>query len=179
MDLIYAADELAKLFVMFATVAGVAAFATGLYGFVKNAKQPGSYPTSTSIASMFVGFLLMVPTALYEIIAASAVPSYSGHSDPLAVAPHLLDMPTGEGTVVGQIVSPAFVTGTLAFIMLFGLGTFLRGIYCFRYAGHPSPPGNNRSPVWRGCTFVIAGMLLFNVKELLIALNDWFGLIPG
>ncbi len=149
-------------------LAGLVLIGVGLYDIKRNAENKNQHPISHAVSKMVAGMLLLSSSAAYHIFSgtvSNSTPSYS--MDVLSINESDMLGQVGDlsNSWLGEYLPAQTIEMLIGIIFLFGVYSFLKGIYILKDMGAPKQQGQDSSPLKKSAIHIGAGMIAMNILD--------------
>lgn len=165
-SLIFSGYILAALYLVF----------NGIYSFKLGSNNPQEYPARSNIAKMTSGFMLLSAAYIYSTLMVTVTGSdISGAGSVLSAHANLTDSLTNyEGSNLGKFIPESTRRTLIGVIYLYGLFSFLKGIYLLGQIGAPQKGGD--SPGKKAVTHMGGGIICMNIVDFSCFIGSLLGI---
>ncbi|MND11560.1 hypothetical protein D3C87_351680 [compost metagenome] len=167
-------NPIASLIVSIGYLVGLTLFVHGLYGIKKNSESPQQYPFGKCVAEMVSGVLLLLSGYFYGVVRNSAVNDGWSYDNSNALAldhTALSNMGDLSQSFLGQYLPVQTIEMLIGFVYLFGLMSFLKGIYMLKSIGAV----NNQDGIGKVATHICGGIVCMNIASFSCLVSSFIG----
>jgi hypothetical protein len=157
---------LGNLFSAFAYIAGAVLLIVGLHRLTKSSQEGPRGPATIGTFGTFLSAAILLSSS--QVMHAISSTFFNNDSHEVAVYAEIF----GMNSVAPVDHAEDVVTAILAFMMIVGVISFLRGIFVLRGFSD----GNSQMTLMGGLSHVIAGVLAINLGPLLTIIQETLGL---
>ncbi len=157
---------------------GLCLVGAGIYGVKQNGENKNQYPLGHAVSKMVAGVLLLSSSGVYHMLSGTVTGSTGGLSSNNVLSlqdSNLLSQSSSLGNSwLGEYLPMETIEMLIGLIFLFGVYSFLKGIYLIKDAGAPKQQGQDSGVLKKSVIHLAAGMIAMNILDFACFLGNTF-----